>query len=198
MLTPTDDRFIKWTNKDLYRYLLRQHKNEPYTERMWETRFRIPFMWDQLYTNMYKCSPDNRIKQFEYKPIHNIIATNEHFYKRKKIKIARHAQNAWYWQVWAFYYMQSHLGMLGNNKQCNILRGYQTNSLTLKDIIPGHKLLQKQFHELDVLINIRSFSINKSYMTSKRQTHLNTLKLCLQEMKCSSLQVIKRKYILLK
>jgi len=39
--------------------------------------------------------------------------------------------------------------MLGNNKQYNILRGYQTNSLTFKDIIPGHTILQKQYHELD-------------------------------------------------
>ena len=72
--------------------------------------------------------------------------------------------------------MQTHPGMFEINKQCNMLCGYQTNSLTLKDIIPGHNILQKQYHELNVLINIISFSINKSYKASKRRTHFNKLK----------------------
>jgi len=66
ILTPLDDRFTKFTNKDLYQYLLRQHENKTYTERMWETKFGIePYMWNQLYTNIYNCCPDNRIKQFK-------------------------------------------------------------------------------------------------------------------------------------
>ena len=67
--------------------------------------------------------------------------------------------------------------------------GYKINIQTLKDIILGHNVLQRQYYELNVLINIIHFSIYKSYMASKRRTHFNTLKLCLQKIKFTALQV---------
>jgi len=75
---------------------------------------------------------------------------------------------------------------------------YQINIQTLKDIILGHNVLQRQYHELNVLINIIFFSIYKSYMASQRRAHFNTLELCLQEIKFTTLQVKGRKYNLLK
>jgi len=75
---------------------------------------------------------------------------------------------------------------------------YQINIQTLKDIILGHNVLQRQYYELNVLINIIFFSIYKSYMASKRRAHFNMLELCLQEIKFTTLQVKGRKYNLLK
>ena len=45
---------------------------------MWEIKFGLKhYMWNQLYTDIYKFSSANRIKHLKNKLIHNIIATNE-------------------------------------------------------------------------------------------------------------------------
>ena len=168
---------------------------------MWETKIGIePYMWNQLYTNIYKCCPDNRIKQFKFKLFHNIIAMNENLHKWKKTNSptcteCNDTENYEHFIIKCKRIQEFWKTINGPLFLC----GYQINIQTLKDIILGQNILQRQYHELNVLIHIISFSIYKSYMASKRRTHFNTLKLlCLQEIKFTTLHVKGRKYNLLK
>jgi len=80
-LRALDERFFHFTNKEFYRYLNNTQAEKPYIQHVWENTFNVdPYKWKRFYTHMHKSCSDNRIKQFKYKLLHNIIATNENLH----------------------------------------------------------------------------------------------------------------------
>jgi len=83
-LRALDERFFYFTNKDFCRNLNNTQAEETYIQRVWENTFNVdPYKWKLFYTHLHKSCSDNRIKQFKYKLLHNIIATNENLHRWK-------------------------------------------------------------------------------------------------------------------
>ena len=65
------------TNKDIYRTLIRNQVTKPYLLQFWENKLgKQEIYWKCIYKQI-NCFYDNRLKQFRYKLINNIINTNE-------------------------------------------------------------------------------------------------------------------------
>ena len=76
-LINTNIDFNMVTNKDIYRTLIRNQVTKPYLLQFWENKLgKQEINWKCIYKQI-NCFYDNRLKQFIFKLINNIINTNE-------------------------------------------------------------------------------------------------------------------------
>jgi len=82
-LINTNIDFNMVTNKDIYRTLIRNQVTKPYLLQFWENKLgKQEIYWKCIYKQI-NCFYDNRLKQFRYKLINNIINTNENLFRWK-------------------------------------------------------------------------------------------------------------------
>ena len=82
-LTDTNIDFNIVTNKDIYHTLKRNQVIKPYLLQFWENKLgKQEIYWKCIYKQIH-CFYDNRLKQFRYKLINNIINTNENLFRWK-------------------------------------------------------------------------------------------------------------------
>ena len=79
----TKNDFNMVTNKDIYRTLIRNQVTKPYLIPFRENKVgKQEINWKCIYKHI-NCFYDNRLKQFRYKLINNIINTNENVFRWK-------------------------------------------------------------------------------------------------------------------
>jgi len=131
-----------------------------------------------------KSCSDNRIKQFKYKLLHNIIATNENLH-RWKIASSPLCKKCHLTENNEHFFVSCEC-IQDFSKVINhafTLCGYATNFQVLKRLLFGYKIYQKQYIDINIILNIISFSIYKSYMASERRLKpYNILKRCIEEL----------------
>ena len=139
---------------------------------------------------MHKICRDNRLKKFKFKLLHNIIATNENLHQMKKAssplcKKCHLTENYEHFFVSCeciqdFWKIINHIFTL-----C----GYATNFQVLKRrLLFGYKIYQKQYININTILNIISLSIYKSCMASERRLKpYNILKLCIEELSLTTM-----------
>ena len=73
--------FHELNNNDFYNIFKKQVLEKPYIHAFWSNTFEVAINWSVLYHSFRFSCPDNRIKAFKYKLIHNIIPTRENLHK---------------------------------------------------------------------------------------------------------------------
>ena len=116
--------------------------------------------WKNIYLNLHSI-PDNRIKQFKFKLIHNILPTNEllHIWKIKDNPFCSNCKQ--YIDNYNHFFIDCPLiqtfwnFIQGLFNKC----GYKHNMKDLKYLILGYKSHQTAYNEITELISIICFSI---------------------------------------
>ena len=77
--------FAQMSNKEFYNLFVRNIFEKPYLHKHWESKFTDydEVNWPSVYLSLYNSCITNNVKQFKFKLLHNVIATNENLYKWK-------------------------------------------------------------------------------------------------------------------
>lgn len=160
-----------FNSKDFYQMLLKSKFEKPYIHSYWQTLFNCTINWESFYYILNKINIDNRIKQFKYKAIHRILATNENLYKWKILntsdcKFCNNNENYEHFFIECAY-LDIFWGKIDTTfKKC----GFQKTFRTLKSMIIGYKIEFIEYNFTNMLLNIIAYCIYKTYYMSDRRT----------------------------
>ena len=164
-------------NKDFYNIFQSNAFIKPYLHKFWENTFSCydEIHWHSVYESLYNSCITNNVKQFKFKLLHNIIATNENLYKWK-ITQTPDCQICACKQDYSHFFISckaidTFWGSISNTFQkC----GFNKNMRQLKFIVIGYKT--QEYCQVNTILNLVSFSIYKSYYASdKRSKQINIL-----------------------
>jgi flagellar biosynthesis/type III secretory pathway chaperone len=161
------------TNKYVYQLLVKRKFVTPYLHTYWNSLFNTDTNWTNLYLFINKALIDNRVKQYRYKLIHNIIATNENLFKWR-ISTSPNCITCGSIETLQHFFID-----------CNYISNFWTHILNtlehcgvanplnkLKYIILGYKIYFKECNLLNVLLSYIGFAIYKGYYISERRSKL--------------------------
>ena len=161
----------KLSNKQIYNTYMKKSFEKPFIHSFWKTRFNTNIPWSCVYESIHNNSPHNKIIQFRYKLIHNIIATKENL---KKWKIDNSDQcnvcNCTETYEHFFITCKSIANIIQIFKNIFISMRYGHNIINLQSFILGYKTNFKQHESTNFLLNIMSFTLYKTYYMSEKRT----------------------------
>lgn len=76
------------TSKFFYNLMIETKYKRSFVERLWNKRLNkdiVPSQWENIYLNRIHSLPDNKLRGFMYKILHNIVPSREVLYKWKKL-----------------------------------------------------------------------------------------------------------------
>ena len=164
------------TNKDFYNYYLKSIFEKPYIHNYWEQTLRCKINWDAFYLVLNKTLPDNKIKQFKYKAIHRILATNANLFKWNIVnsplcKLCNEVEDYEHFFIHCKY-LDTFWSKVDNTfKKC----GFHKSFRNLKCIIFGYKLEFAECRHINILLNIIAYCIYKTYFISERRTQFQDM-----------------------
>ena len=166
-------------NKSIRYIFISKVCQTPYIHKYWEKQFKKEINWKSFYFNLNKTIIDNRIRQFKFKMVNNIIASNENLCKWKLYNdpLCFHCKNIetinhlliecpyinTFWKT-----INEIIKFLGINKRFD----------NLEYLLIGYKSEFRRYDDFNILLNIIGFIIYKSFLISnRRKERINILQI---------------------
>ena len=183
-LINTNIDFNMVTNKDIYRTLIRNQVTKPYLLQFWENKLgKQEINWKCIYKQI-NCFYDNRLKQFRYKLINNIINTNENLFRWKILPSPLCLSCYTYCDLEHFFISCPLLNELWHVIISNLSKYIAKPLNKLSNIVLGYNNNEIEYFDLNLLFTIVGFSIYKYNVVSEnRRKYCNLLKLFYYECK---------------
>ena len=143
----------------------------PYLHTYWNRLFSTDTNWTELYFLINKVLIDNRVKQYRYKLIHNIIATNDNLFKWR-IAMSPNCTTCGSIETMQHFFIECNCisnfwtHILNILEQCGVSKPFNN----LKCLILGYKIDFRECNLLNVLLSYIGFSIYKGYYISERRS----------------------------
>jgi hypothetical protein len=189
------ENIFDMTNKDFYRLMVNKKFVKPHIQRKWENIFGNDITWKNIYNNINKTSIDNRIKQFKFKLIHDILAIKQNLFTWK-IESNPHCNICQDVENYEHFFIECNAVKPFLEKMAYTLDlcGITNNILSLKSLILGYKTSDSCYKDVNILLNIIGFSIYKSYYVSdKRKENINIENIFSYELKNALLYLEEKK-----
>lgn len=170
-------------NKDFYRIIIDSVFVKPYVHNKWENLFDETINWTNLYLSWNETSMDNRIKQFKFKLIHNILAFKENLFKWKIAQnnlcnICNTCENIEHFFITCAAVVPFLELIQDTFAKC----GFRRSIICLKSLVVGYKIGYAAYADINTILNLVGFCIYKCYYISeKRSTHVNILPIFIYE-----------------
>lgn len=173
------------TNKDFYNIMIKSIFIKPYMHNKWETIFKERIKWYDLYASLSKSCIDNRVKQYKFKLLHNILAIKDNLY-RWKIESNDCCCVCQVKEDLEHFFLNCVTVQPFWDKIIQIFEkcGISSNIKSMKVIVTGYKFTYERYNDVNVVLNLLGFCIYKAYYASeKRAKFYDLTKLFIEEFK---------------
>jgi exonuclease III len=171
-------RIIQMTNKDFYNAMIKHIFEKPYVQKKWENIFKNKIDWENAYLNIEKNNVDNRIKQYKFKLMHDILAIKQNLYKWKiennpYCNVCQEIENYEHF----FLKCKSIEPFLTKISNVFMQCGFNETIISIKSFVIGYKISHRSYRDVNIILNIIGFSIYKSYYQCDKRKH----KICIED-----------------
>ena len=175
-LTFNRENSLNMNNKDFYRTMLDNKFIKPYVHRKWNNTFHNDINWKDFYTSLEMACIDNRIKQFKFKLIHDILATKQNLFKWK-IETNPNCNICKVVEDYEHFFITCKAVRPLWERLLPIFRlsGFENNLQSLKTLIIGYNITNKCYNDVNMIFNLIGFCIYKGYYISDKKMQIHSV-----------------------
>ena len=138
-----------------------------------------------MYLSFSASCIDNRVKQFKFKLLHNILAIKENLF-RWKIETNELCNVCKVKEDYEHFFLTCTVVQPVWEKMTEVFKqcGISSNIKSLKTIFTGYKFVYDSYNDVNIVLNLLGFCIYKAYYISeKRAKNCDSFKLFIEEFK---------------
>jgi hypothetical protein len=170
---------LDYSSKYFYQTLVQCKFEKPYVHTFWERLFGKTIEWASFYYMLNKVLLENKVKEFRFKTIHRIIATNENLF-RWKLSNSPLCKFCNQYEDYNHFFIECTRIKPFWQKVTSIFKkcGFSIRMNCLERIVIGYKISMKDYQQVNILLSQIGSCIYRSYYLSERRTeHINIEKL---------------------